>query len=140
MAKLSEVLLDLNNQICRLGNPLYIAFENIGREREGVWSQFLKDCGEIIKNQHEDPGEAWITALEKNKSSIPLDESDWKGISELGHMLGKSDRFTQGLVIERAKETIGLLELEAREAVKTKSRLYKNMGALGGAALVILLI
>lgn len=127
--------------MCRLGNPLFFAFENIGKEGlAGNWSTILLDCGDMIKNQHIDTGEAWRLAIEKNKEAMPLEESDWAVISEFGEMLGKSDIQNQESVLELAKENIEILEKEAREAVKTKGKLYRNMGALSGAAVVILLL
>lgn len=124
-----------------MGNPLFFAFENIGKEGlAGSWSTILLDCGEMLKNEHIDMGEAWRLSIEKNKDCMPLEESDWAVISEFGEMIGKSDIHNQESVLELARESLGVLEQEARETVKTKGKLYRSMGVLSGAAIVILLI
>ncbi|NLO93504.1 MAG: hypothetical protein GX389_04530 [Clostridiaceae bacterium] len=141
LSKLTEVLLNLRNQMCRLGNPLFFAFENIGKDTlAGEWSAILLDCGEIINNQQIDTGEAWRLAIDKNKESMPLEESDWTVISEFGEMLGKSDIQNQESVLDLARENIEILEREARETAKINGKLYRNMGVLSGAAVVILLL
>lgn len=141
LAKLIEILLNLKNQMCRLGVPIFLAFENLGREKMGgIWSEVLQDCGDIMRIEHLDTGKAWKIAVEKNKENIPLEESDWTVISDFGELLGKSDRQNQESVLDLAKENLDILEKKAREAIDTKGRLYRNMGILSGAAVVILLI
>jgi stage III sporulation protein AB len=61
-------------------------------------------------------------------------------ISEFGEMLGKSDIQNQESVLDLARENIEILEREARETAKIKGKLYRNMGVLSGAAVVILLL
>ena len=137
MSKLTEVLLNLRNQMCRLGNPLFFAFENIGKDTlAGEWSAILLDCGEIINNQQIDTGEAWRLAIDKNKESMPLEESVVVSVGNLG----KSDIQNQESVLDLARENIEILEREARETAKIKGKLYRNMGVLSGAAVVILLL
>lgn len=141
MTKLIDILINLKNQMCKLGIPLFLAFENIGMDKgAGMWSEVLLDCGNITKTQHIDTGKAWRIAIDKNKELLTLEASDWNVISEFGEMLGKSDRQNQESILELAKENLEKLETEARESVKTKGKLYRNMGVLSGAAVVILLI
>lgn len=141
LSKLIEILLNLRNQICGLGIPLFSAFENIGKERiGGVWSEVFIECGNVMKEQHKDAGEAWKIAIEKRGVMLPLDESDWQVLSDFGEMLGKSDRENQESVLDLEKENLELLEKKAEEAMNTKGKLYRNLGFLSGAAAVILLL
>lgn len=141
LSKLIEILLNLRNQICGLGIPLFSAFENIGKERiGGIWSEVFIECGNVMKEQHKDAGEAWKIAIEKRGAMLPLDGSDWKVLSDFGEMLGKSDRENQESVLDLEKENLELLEKKAEEAMNTKGKLYRNLGVLSGAAAVILLI
>lgn len=141
LSKLIEILLNLRNQICGLGIPLFSAFENIGKERiGGIWSEVFIECGNVMKEQHIDAGEAWKMAIEKRGTGLPLDESDWRVLSDFGEMLGKSDRENQESVLDLEKENLELLEKKAEEAMNTKGKLYRNLGVLSGAAAVILLI
>jgi len=141
ISKLIEILLNLRNQICSLGVPLFAAFENIGKERiGGIWSEVFIECGNVMKEQHIDAGEAWRMAIESKGVNIPLNESDWQELSDFGEMLGKSDRHNQESILDLEKENLEMMESKAKEAMNTKGKLYKNLGALSGAAAVILLI
>jgi stage III sporulation protein AB len=55
-------------------------------------------------------------------------------------MLGKSDKHNQLSILDMEKEKLTELESRAKEAVETKGKLYRNLGILSGAAMVILLI
>ncbi|NLX63723.1 MAG: hypothetical protein GX022_02935 [Clostridiaceae bacterium] len=141
LAKLAEILLNLRNQICKLGIPLFMAFENVGRESNGgVWTDIFIECGNVMRQQHIDAGEAWKKVIKKMGSSIPLDESDWQVLSDFWELLGKSDRENQESILEMEKENLEMLEKKAKEAMNTKGRLYRNLGVLSGAAAVILLL
>lgn len=141
LSKLLDIVLSLKNQMCGMGVPLFTAFESIAKEGSGgVWSDVFAQCGGIMKNQHLDAGSAWKDAVMKNKEHLPLDEHDWAVLSDFGEMMGKSDRQNQESVLEMEKQKITALEKKAREAMDTKGKLYRNLGALGGAAVVILLI
>ena len=127
--------------MCGLGIPLCVAFENIAEDSiGGVWSDVFYLCSNIMKEQHLDAGSAWKEAIMKNKEKLPLEETDWEDLSDFGEMLGKSDRQNQESVLNMEKEKLAVLEKKAREAMETKGKLYRNMGALSGAAVVILLI
>lgn len=93
-----------------------------------------------MKEQHIDAGEAWRMAIESKGVNIPLNESDWQELSDFGEMLGKSDRRNQESILDLEKENLEMMESKAKEAMNTKGKLYKNLGALSGAAAVILLI
>jgi stage III sporulation protein AB len=136
-----EILINLKNSICSLGIPLYTAFENIGAEETGgVWSEIFLRCSQIMNEQRMDAGSAWRMAISENRGSIPLESSDWDSINDFGELLGKSDRYNQESILDMVRDNIALLERKAEEAMRTKGKLYRNLGALSGAAVVILLI
>ncbi len=121
--------------------PLYAAFEDIGLEKiGGVWSEIFLRCGQIMEKLRLDAGEAWKIAISENSELLPLDATDWDIINDFGELLGKSDRYNQESVLDMVRENITLLEKKAGEAMSTKGKLYRNLGALSGAAVVILLI
>jgi stage III sporulation protein AB len=141
LQRLIDILLDLKSQMCGLGIPLFAAFENIGKESiSGVWSSIFLDCSSIMREQHLDAGTAWKESILKNKERLPLDDGDWDDLSDFGEMLGKSDRHNQEAVLDIEKDKLAILEKKARNAMETKGKLYRNIGVLSGAAVVILLI
>lgn len=136
-----EILLNLKNMICSLGTPLSASFESIGKDDVGgVWSDIFCECSKIMKEQHRDAGSAWKDALHTYRDQLPLSDADFNALDDLGELLGKSDRVSQESVIDMEKEKIAVLEKRARDMVDTKGKLYRNLGALSGAAMVILLI
>lgn len=141
LLKLMDILLNLKNMICSLGTPLFSAFESVGQvATNGVWAEVFTESSAIMKDQHLDAGAAWKEAVEKYREHLPLSESDFMEINDFGELLGKSDRLSQETVIEMERERIAELERKARENADTKGKLYRNLGALTGAAMVILLI
>lgn len=120
--------------------PLYAAFEDIGSAGTEGWSQIFLKCGRVMKEQRLDSGSAWKIAVSENRDLLPLESSDWDALIDFGELLGKSDRYNQEQVLDMVRENIAMLEKQAEEAVKTKGKLYRNLGALCGAAVVILLI
>ena len=141
LSKLQDILLNLKNQMCGLGIPLTTAFENIGKDcTGGVWSDVFTQCGKVIREQHLDPGAAWKQTIQNAKGQLPFDESGLNGLADFGEMLGKSDRMNQESVLDMEKQKIAVMEKVAREAMDTRGKLYRNLGALTGAAVVILLI
>ncbi|NMA66213.1 MAG: hypothetical protein GX957_08250 [Clostridiaceae bacterium] len=140
LQKFIEILVTLKGQMCGLGVPLVDAFENIGKENMGgVWSNIFKQCSSIMKENHVNAGEAWKRALSENLYAA-LDEGDIEELYDFGEMLGKSDRYNQEKVLELEKEKLTAMEKKARETMETKGKLYRNLGILTGAAIVILLI
>jgi len=118
-----------------------MAFENVGREsNSGVWSDIFIECGNVMRQQHIDAGEAWKKVIKKMGNSVPLDDSDWHVLSDFWELLGKSDRENQESILDLEKENLEMLEKRAKEAINTKGRLYRNLGVLSGAAVVILLL
>ncbi len=117
------------------------SFESIGKDDVGgVWSDIFCECSKIMKEQHRDAGSAWKDALHTYRDQLPLSDADFNALDDLGELLGKSDRVSQESVIDMEKEKIAVLEKRARDMVDTKGKLYRNLGALSGAAMVILLI
>lgn len=140
LQKFIEILVNLKGQMCGLGIPLVAAFENIGKENTGgVWSDIFMQCSSIMKERNINAGEAWKKALENNKN-IYLDECDYEQLWDFGERLGKSDRLNQEKVLELEKEKLTIMEKKAREVAETRGKLYRSLGALTGAAVVILLI
>lgn len=97
-------------------------------------------CSQLMREQRLDAGSAWRTVISESRDLLPLEPSDWDKLDDFGDLLGKSDRYNQEPVLEMARENVALLEKQAEEAVRTKGKLYRNLGALCGAAVVILLI
>lgn len=139
--KLTDILLMLENDICGLGYPLQKAFVRLSEERcSGAWTPLFVSLSHIMTSRSCDAGSAWKQALEETAAALPLDEAELAPMRDFGEMLGKSDREMQMAVLNLEKKKVMAMEQAAREAQDTYGKLYRKMGALIGAAAVILLI
>lgn len=139
--KLKDILLFLENEMCALGKPLNKVFEDLAKGNYGgVWTPVFHRSGSILKEQSLDAGSAWRIALEEAAAALPLACEDLDLLKDFGELLGKSDREMQQAVLNMEKEKLSAMEQKAKEAAETTGRLYRNLGALLGAAMVILLI
>ena len=141
LLKLKDILFFLENKICVLGTPLIKAFEDVSKENVGgVWTCLFDSSSRIMRDRSLDAGAAWKAALAEVEEKLPLDRNEAELIADLGDLLGKSDKEMQHAVLNMEKEKISGMELRARETAETTGKLYRNLGALVGAAVVILLI
>jgi Stage III sporulation protein AB (spore_III_AB). len=141
LRKLKDIILFMENEICVLGRPLNKVFEELAKgSYGGVWRPVFERSGSMLKEQSMDAGTAWRIALGEAAVSLPLAGEDMDILRDFGELLGKSDRQMQQAVLDMEKEKIAAMELKAKEAAETNGKLYRNLGALLGAALVILLI
>lgn len=141
MLKLKDMLLALENEMCVLGTPLTKAFEDVSKDNPGsVWASLFGNSSAIMLSQSLDAGTAWRKALTALKDSVPLDDTEFGLVADFGDQLGRSDREMQRAVLSMMKDKVRAMEERAGEAVETTGKLYRNLGALIGAAVVILLI
>lgn len=127
--------------MCIMGKPLNKAFENLGKGGYGgVWAPLFCRSGSLLHEQVMDAGEAWRIALEEASATLPLAREDIDLLRDFGELLGKSDRDMQQAVLAMEKEKVSVMERKAKEEAETTGKLYRNLGALLGAAAVILLI
>lgn len=127
--------------MCVMGKPLNMAFESLAKGNYGgVWTPLFDRSGSILREQGLDAGSAWRIALDQAAAALPLLQSDIDLLQDFGELLGKSDREMQHAVLSMEKDKVSAMEMKAKEAAETTGRLYRDLGALLGAAAVILLI
>lgn len=141
LQKFRDILLFLENEMCVMGKPLNKAFESLGKGNYGgVWVPLFNRSGSLLQEQILDAGNAWRIALEETAAALPLAQEDIDLLRDFGELLGKSDRDMQHAVLAMEKEKVSALERKAKEEAETTGKLYRSLGALLGAAAVILLI
>lgn len=124
-----------------MGKPLNKVFEDLAKGNYGgIWTPVFERSGSMLKERSLDAGTAWRIALEEAAATLPLTGEDMELLRDFGELLGKSDRDMQQAILNMEKEKIAAMELRAKESAETNGKLYRNLGALLGAALVILLI
>lgn len=99
---------------------------------------FIKDIADEMKNIC-DLGIVWEKAVEKQQYGF-LDDDEKELIKDIGRKLGKSDISGQLNAIRYEKAEIEKMIRSAEEETCNKSKLYRSLGVLGGAFIIIMLI
>lgn len=113
-------------------------FQEISKTTKENISEIFKQAVEIMNNDNENAGQAWRKAIIKSKTNFT--EEDKTILYNMEKLLGKTDLEGQVGEIEL---TTNLLKIQKEKAEKEKSkneRLYKTLGSVVGATIVILLI
>lgn len=120
---LDEIFTDIGVQ---LGGPIGEIFNEMGIAFEG---NLLYTADEL-----------WIKVIEENISKCDFSFDDIQVINEFSYMLGKSDIEGQlrniNMTLSRLKSQLIRAENEERKY----SKMYKNVGILGGMGLAVILI
>lgn len=84
--------------------------------------------------------EAWHKSVKENIKNTSLNSDDLNVLLSFGKSLGNTDVEGQIKNIRFTIEQLKILESKAEENRKKNETLYRNLGFLGGLALVIIFI
>lgn len=138
LGEVQAALTMLETEVSYGATPLPEAFANVGGQCEGALAAlFGRAAGALNARGGMTAGEAWESSLRHYGACIPLRPEDLAVLHGLGAVLGVSDREDQArhlrLAVERLKILAGRAEDEARRNV----RLWRSLGFLAGAAMVL---
>ncbi|NLI58446.1 MAG: stage III sporulation protein AB [Clostridium sp.] len=137
---LQGMLQIFENEISFLSNKLTDAFYKIYKQNESPVSNFFKSTAEILQKRPEiSASEAWKDAVKLNIDATSFDKEDEKVIISFGKMLGSSDLEGQIKNIRLTLNQLKLQEQKAEEFRKKNEAMYRNLGILGGLAIIIIL-
>ena len=85
-------------------------------------------------------GEIWNRNLNGIRKMLFLTKKEQQDLEEFGQLLGRMDMPMQLSAIQFYQEKIALSLAEAKEMAGNRQRLYRYLGALGGAALVLVIM
>ncbi len=77
--------------------------------------------------------------MRQSKGKTSLNDSDISHLLSLASIIGSSDTDGQLSAISMVEELLKRQRAEAQEAKEKKGRLYRSLGALAGAGMVIIL-
>jgi len=132
--------MDLENEIHFMGRPLGQALLQFSQNRDTQMSKFSRRVYEISRDEEKGIDWAWQKGITEFKSHWPIEQEEWSLLAQIGEVLGKTDRASQSSFIKMMVEKFNLQEKKAEEDRKRKEKLYKNLGILGGLAIVLVLI
>ncbi len=132
--------MELENEIRYMNRPLGQAFFSLSQSKKGRVFKFIKKVCEIQKKKEINMETAWHDCLEEFRFQWPLHQEEWDMLFCIGEVLGKSDKESQRAFILMMCEKFRMQEKKAEEERVCKDKLYKNLGVLGGLAMVLVLI
>lgn len=132
--------MDLENEIHFMSRPLVQAFNSFSDRKTGEMARFSKKMSEKHIRDEMSIEDAWRSSLDEMRSRWVLHQEEWSLMASIGEVVGKTDRTSQSAYIRMMREKFCIQEKKAEEDRTRKEKLYKSLGALGGLALVLVLI
>lgn len=103
-------------------------------------SFFWKVSEDLGKRTGQTAGEIWSRNLKEIQKLLFLTKKEQQDLEEFGQLLGRMDMPMQLSAIRFYQEKIMLSLAEAKAAADSRQKLYRYLGALGGAALVLVIM
>ena len=101
--------------------------------------RFIGTLSEHIENER-DFSIAWSNAIDSSKDQTSLKEDDIKILISVGNELGKSDIDGQISTLSLYRDMLSRSLKSAIEEKHNKGKMYRNLGALIGVGIAIILI
>lgn len=137
---LQALLQMFENEISFLSNVLTDAFEKISKCSDSAVSSFFSAAARNLRSEAGlNAYESWKMAVEENISRSSLYEEDKEILVSFGKLLGGSDIEGQ---IKNIRLTISQLKLQEQKAEELRRKnegMFRNLGVLGGLAIIIIL-
>ncbi|KNY26696.1 stage III sporulation protein SpoIIIAB [Pseudobacteroides cellulosolvens] len=141
LRELQRLLQMFENEISFLSSTVTEAFTKLSNYYESSTRLFFSGTAELLKDKNGiNAFDAWEKAVKENIKKTALKKEDEAILLSFGKILGASDLEGQ---INNIRLTLTQLKMqeEKAEEVKEKNRtMYRNLGVLGGLAVVIVLI
>lgn len=130
----------LEREMVFLAKPLPEALLSASKIKSNV-STLFKECGEMLSSKMGFCiSDAWDACINKNFMNTFLNEDDKQILLNLGKSLGSYDIQNQTQNIRLIISQLLIQEKKAEEAILKSAKMYKNLGVLAGAAIVIVLL
>lgn len=141
LRELQGLLQMFENQITYLSDIIIEAFERISMVGRCGTCVFFKRTAEILREDGScsAPG-AWERAVRECIRETSLNKEDEEILAAFGKSLGNTDLEGQIKNIRLTLSQLKVQEDKAEENRNRNERMYRSLGLLGGAAIVILLL
>lgn len=139
LSQMQQLMLLLRGEIRYMHQPLPEAFLHLSGNAPVPFREFFSHTAEDLQQRNgQTAEEIWKRNLKQYLPGLHLGRQEIKDLEKLGGMLGYLDVEMQVNALDYYLEQLKLSACHARETAKNRRKLYQYMGALGGAALVIL--
>lgn len=140
LRELQAMMILLENEIAFMSNLLKDALHKVGTSSKGRTAVFFRQAVTHLEESCAGASEAWSKSVEENIENTALNQEDREILITFGKMLGSSDYEGQIRNIRIALSQLQVQEKKAEELKKKNESLYRNLGILGGLAIVIVLL
>ncbi len=135
-----EMLNILSFNVNFLTLPLKEAMLRTAESREKIVKNVLMAAVGILDSKADASAkEAWIEAIEQNKSGMALKPSDIEILKALGENFGKGNKEDCLNNINLTIAKLKIVEEEGEEEIKKEGKLWRGLGFLIGVFVVIIL-
>lgn len=116
-------------------------FKDIGLQLKGDVGELFNKLGIAFEeNMYYTADELWRRVIEDNIKTCDFSFEDIQVINEFSYMLGKSDLEGQLRNIDMTLSRLKSQLIRAESEEKKYSKMYRNVGILGGMGLAVILI
>lgn len=138
--ELKRALYILASEI-RYAASLSDAAEMVGKRVDGGLGRFFADLSEDMdRKEGKCLDEIWSEGIRRRQRELNLDEEDRVMLCSLGkHLTGQDAELLQNQ-IELLEQYVQDKQDRLAEDKRTKSRMYKSLGVLGGILIVVVLL
>lgn len=130
----------LENEIGYLSTVLPDAFRNIAVGSSSAPGTIFTGMAENLRKSGADAASAWNDAVSGNIGRTALTKEDGVILCNFGRMLGGSDRENQIGNIRLTVAQLRIQEQKAEDSRKKNETMYKSLGLLCGAAVIVIMI
>lgn len=137
--ELKEIKLALNilkTKIRFTSEPLYSVFMEISMSSKGNVSNLFKNISENLKTNSAKV--AWEQGIENE--TLAIKKQDRQALKSMGKLLGKTDLDGQISEIELTESFLETQILDAQKEKDKNEKLYKTLGMVTGAGIIVILI
>jgi stage III sporulation protein AB len=138
--ELTSLLLRMETAIVYGSTPLPDALASLSRQAAEPLASMLRDIGDGLRRQPERPlRELWREAAERTWRRSAMQAPEFEAFAQLGHVLGLSDRTDQAKHLKLTAEQLKAEEETARDEQRRYETMWRSLGVLVGALIVILM-
>ncbi|WP_159102319.1 stage III sporulation protein SpoIIIAB [Caldalkalibacillus mannanilyticus] len=142
--QLREIQMDLQmleTEISYAATPLEAAFRKISQTNTGVIGDLFFRCTHYLETlDGATTYECWEKSLKEIIPHLAMKPLEIEWLHHFGKIIGNSDRADQQKHLKLMMAKFKQAELEAREEQLKHEKMYKTLGFLTGALIVIVLI
>lgn len=140
LEELEQRMLLLKGEIRYMHRPLPEAFLHLSAGAPPPFHDFFRHMGEELQERLGCTADSlWKKNMKQDLQGLHINGQEWSGLEALGGMLGYLDVEMQINTLDHYLEQLKRSVARAADTAESRRKLYRYMGALGGAALVILI-